>query len=102
MEPRGIGGREPRLRGGSGRARASLPSRWGVALAAGLAALLSAGIASATDADGDGVADGIDNCPDDFNPEQRNNNSGGMGDTCDDTDGNLISNTDKLAPETGV
>ncbi|MDX2087252.1 MAG: lamin tail domain-containing protein [Kofleriaceae bacterium] len=48
------------------------------------------GIPSATDADGDGIADGADNCPNVFNPvrpvdmgTQGDSDSDGLGDTCD-------------------
>lgn len=35
------------------------------------------------DADGDGVADGIDNCPNHFNPTQSDCDGDGIGDVCD-------------------
>jgi hypothetical protein len=37
------------------------------------------------DGDGDGVADGDDNCPDDANPGQEDADQDGEGDVCDDT-----------------
>mgnify|MGYP003877155245 CR=1 FL=1 len=37
------------------------------------------------DADGDGVADESDNCPDDANPTQDDNDNDGIGDVCDPT-----------------
>ena len=35
------------------------------------------------DLDGDGVADNIDNCPTDANPDQKDSDSNGTGDACD-------------------
>ncbi len=35
------------------------------------------------DLDDDGVADGIDNCLDDYNPDQADNDGDGIGDACD-------------------
>jgi hypothetical protein len=35
------------------------------------------------DADGDGVADRLDNCPDQFNPSQQDSDGDGIGDPCD-------------------
>jgi hypothetical protein len=40
------------------------------------------------DADGDGVADPADNCPNDPNPLQENNDGDAEGDVCDDDDDN--------------
>lgn len=37
------------------------------------------------DGDGDGVADGTDNCPDEANPGQEDADQDGEGDVCDDT-----------------
>ncbi len=47
------------------------------------------------DSDGDGVADAIDNCPDDYNPGQEDADSDTFGAACDcdDTNGNLNPNT---------
>ncbi len=42
----------------------------------------------AADADGDGVANGIDNCPTTANPDQGNNDGDGQGDLCDNDDDN--------------
>ncbi len=36
------------------------------------------------DTDFDGVLDGIDNCPNEFNPEQLDSDGDGIGDACDD------------------
>jgi len=38
------------------------------------------------DADGDGVGDTVDNCPDDPNPGQEDTDDDGLGDACDDDD----------------
>ncbi|MCL7489579.1 MAG: thrombospondin type 3 repeat-containing protein [Desulfobulbaceae bacterium] len=38
------------------------------------------------DADGDGVPDETDNCPDIPNPDQYDSNNNGIGDACDDAD----------------
>jgi len=48
------------------------------------------------DKDGDGVADGIDNCIDDYNPDQVDTDGDGVGDVCDDfpNDGNYSTDTD--------
>jgi hypothetical protein len=43
---------------------------------------------TASDADGDGVADAADNCPDDPNPLQGDNDEDGDGDVCDPDDDN--------------
>src|SRR5687768_5832753 len=37
-----------------------------------------------TDADGDGVADSLDNCPNVYNPQQRDLDRDGVGNKCDD------------------
>ena len=42
----------------------------------------------AGDADGDGVADGIDNCPNDPNANQLDTDNDGQGDACDSDDDN--------------
>ena len=40
--------------------------------------------ADEADADADGVADDSDNCPDIYNPEQKDSDGDGIGDVCDD------------------
>lgn len=52
-----------------------------------------------TDSDGDGVADGSDNCPDDPNADQADANDDGEGDVCDtdsDTDGDGLVDADEV------
>jgi hypothetical protein len=44
----------------------------------------------ATDTDGDGVADAVDNCPITANASQKDTDGDGQGDTCDDSDGDGI------------
>jgi hypothetical protein len=45
------------------------------------------------DTDGDGVADAVDNCPQDSNPEQTDTDGDGAGDACDnDIDGDGLDN----------
>jgi Cadherin domain/FG-GAP-like repeat/NHL repeat/Calx-beta domain len=45
---------------------------------------------TATDTDGDGIADTIDNCPITANASQKDTDGDGQGDTCDDSDGDGI------------
>ncbi len=45
---------------------------------------------SIADADGDGVADADDNCPNTANPDQADSNGNGVGDACDDSDGDGV------------
>jgi len=40
------------------------------------------------DSDGDGISDDKDNCPDDYNPDQEDNELDGLGDVCDPDDDN--------------
>lgn len=40
---------------------------------------------ASADADGDGIGDGCDNCPDVFNPDQQDNDGNGIGNACDAT-----------------
>ena len=42
------------------------------------------------DADGDGVADSDDNCPNTPNPDQLDSDGNGVGDACDDSDGDGV------------
>lgn len=35
------------------------------------------------DSDGDGIPDGLDNCPNTYNPNQQDSNNNGIGDACD-------------------
>jgi len=49
------------------------------------------------DADGDGVADSVDNCPTDPNPLQENNDGDVQGDACDpDDDNDTLSDVDEI------
>jgi len=51
------------------------------------------------DNDGDGVADGDDNCPSDSNPSQRNTDGDGFGDACDtDKDNDTVLNAEDNCP----
>lgn len=51
------------------------------------------------DSDGDGVHNGIDNCPDVANPEQLDSDEDGVGDACDDDlDGDGVSNEEDNCP----
>jgi len=43
-----------------------------------------------SDRDNDWIEDDIDNCPYNYNPDQRDNNSDGVGNVCSDTDGDGI------------
>jgi hypothetical protein len=42
------------------------------------------------DSDGDGVPDGVDNCPTTPNPDQRDTDGDGVGDECDATPGSTV------------
>jgi hypothetical protein len=51
------------------------------------------------DTDIDGIADDIDNCIDDANPDQANHDTDGLADACDDDDDNdLVADTDDAFP----
>lgn len=64
-------------------------------LAGGSATLPSGSAVSGTaDTDGDGIADGSDNCPVKPNPTQVDSNSNGKGDACDPISGGASSDTD--------
>lgn len=53
------------------------------------------------DADGDGIADDIDNCPNNANENQADNDQNGIGDVCDpDIDGDGIANESDNCPNT--
>ena len=41
------------------------------------------GIRSEQDRDGDGIPNAIDNCPNTFNPDQKDTNGNGIGDVCE-------------------
>ena len=56
---------------------------------------------SVMDADGDGIADAMDNCPSISNPDQRDDDQDGIGDTCDaliDSDGDGIADAADNCP----
>jgi hypothetical protein len=45
-------------------------------------------LSTTADADGDGVSDDEDNCPNTYNPNQEDNENDGLGDVCDSDDDN--------------
>ncbi len=55
------------------------------------------------DLDNDGIVDNIDNCPNDYNPDQKNTNNNDLGDVCDITTGEVDVNTWlKRSDSTGI
>src|SRR5690625_4036643 len=65
----------------------------------GLAYSPSLGKKSKPDADGDGIPDDEDNCPYDYNPDQKDTDGDGVGDVCDDDiDGDGIPNDEDNCP----
>jgi CubicO group peptidase (beta-lactamase class C family) len=48
----------------------------------GIGLILGALFTFAFDSDGDGIVDGFDNCPDVYNPDQKDANEDGIGDIC--------------------
>lgn len=56
-------------------------------------------VAAIEDIDDDGVADGVDNCPNTANPDQSDVDNDGIGDVCDeDIDGDEIPNIEDNCP----
>ena len=54
------------------------------------------------DADGDGIADPVDNCPDRPNPDQADADGDGVGDPCDDQCiGNEVTSLSDISPPSG-
>ncbi len=49
-----------------------------------------------TDQDDDGITDSLDNCPLVFNPDQADTDGDGLGDVCDDDDGDGVVNASDL------
>ncbi|WP_417800780.1 thrombospondin type 3 repeat-containing protein [Tenacibaculum sp.] len=52
------------------------------------------------DEDGDGVLNGVDNCPNTANPDQADADGNGIGDVCQDTDGDGILDVNDNCPTT--
>ena len=52
-----------------------------------LAIVLAGPVRASSDTDRDGFADDVDNCPAAFNPDQRDYDADGLGNTCDPTPG---------------
>lgn len=50
----------------------------------------------AADADGDGIEDATDNCPNDFNPFQEDWDGNNVGDVCEDSDGDGLLDADEI------
>jgi hypothetical protein len=53
------------------------------------------------DADNDGIYNGMDNCPDDYNPDQEDDDSDGLGNVCDDCN-NLVFTGGNLDGDDGL
>jgi predicted 3-demethylubiquinone-9 3-methyltransferase (glyoxalase superfamily) len=62
----------------------SNPQNADIADGEGSATIVDDDEAAPNDTDVDGVADDIDNCPEDANPDQEDTDGDGMGDACDD------------------
>ena len=52
------------------------------------------------DDDGDGVLNGVDNCPTTANADQKDSDGNGIGDACQDTDGDGVLDVDDNCPTT--
>jgi hypothetical protein len=52
------------------------------------------------DADGDGIEGDIDNCPETYNPDQKDSDSDGIGDVCDDSPTIIIKSPQIIINET--
>jgi len=53
---------------------------------------------SASDVDGDGIVDSLDNCPNIANSNQRDYDSNGEGDVCEDSDGDGVLDNKDICP----
>ena len=62
-------------------------------------ALTVSSILSSTgsDVDGDGIVDSLDNCPNTANSNQRDGDSNGEGDVCEDSDGDGLADWQELS-----
>lgn len=56
---------------------------WTLSILIGLSLTILPAVARATDTDGDGIDDSVDNCPLVFNPDQLDRDNDGVGDACD-------------------
>jgi len=61
----------------------TIPCRSAVDCPAGLVCGPPFSVLALNDDDGDGIFDGLDNCPDTFNPDQTDADGDGVGDACD-------------------